>query len=237
MRWRSPPAPSWSIWNSCSSFRSGIWRRASSAWTRSCGTRSATSSAAGCSTAQGASSSPDYGSDETGAYTTPRDIATYAITKEVAAGRGSPHGGVYLVVRSMCRARRCATAFGPVIERLADNGIDLDHSAGRGVADRALSYGRDRGGRTHGEPRARPLRRRRGGGRRQRRQPAVGQRDPRGAGVRRARRPLRRGLAARRRAPAGRAAAGRGGRADPRARRGPQRRCRRRGRCSTSCAT
>src|SRR5580658_11019360 len=37
-----------------------------------------------------------YGSDETGGYTTPRDIATYAIVKEVAAGRGSPHGGAYL---------------------------------------------------------------------------------------------------------------------------------------------
>jgi len=34
----------------------------------------------------------DYGSDETAGYTTPRDLATYAIEKEVAAGRGSPHG-------------------------------------------------------------------------------------------------------------------------------------------------
>ena len=38
----------------------------------------------------------DYGSDESAGYTTPRDIATYAIIKEVEAGRGSPHGGVYL---------------------------------------------------------------------------------------------------------------------------------------------
>src|SRR5207237_2015417 len=38
----------------------------------------------------------NYGSDETSGYTTPRDIATSAIQKEVAAGRGSPHGGVYL---------------------------------------------------------------------------------------------------------------------------------------------
>ncbi len=66
----------------------------------------------------------DYGSDETSGYTTPRDIATYAIHKEVAAGRGSPHGGVYL---SFAHVKRAAleAAFGPVIERLARNGIDL----------------------------------------------------------------------------------------------------------------
>jgi succinate dehydrogenase/fumarate reductase flavoprotein subunit len=65
-----------------------------------------------------------YGSDETDAYTTPRDIATYAITKEVAAGRGSPHGGVYLSFEHIPEAELRA-AFGPVIERLAKNGIDL----------------------------------------------------------------------------------------------------------------
>ena len=67
---------------------------------------------------------PDYGSDETSGYTTPRDLATYAITKEVAAGRGSPHGGVYLSFKHVPRAELEA-AFGPVIERLARNGIDL----------------------------------------------------------------------------------------------------------------
>jgi succinate dehydrogenase/fumarate reductase flavoprotein subunit len=66
----------------------------------------------------------DYGSDETGGYTTPRDVATYAITTEVAAGRGSPHGGVYLSFAHVPRAALEA-AFGPVIERLARNGIDL----------------------------------------------------------------------------------------------------------------
>jgi succinate dehydrogenase/fumarate reductase flavoprotein subunit len=65
-----------------------------------------------------------YGSDETDAYTTPRDIATYAITKEVAAGRGSPHGGVYLSFEHIPRGELRA-AFGPVIERLANNAIDL----------------------------------------------------------------------------------------------------------------
>jgi succinate dehydrogenase / fumarate reductase flavoprotein subunit/fumarate reductase (CoM/CoB) subunit A len=66
----------------------------------------------------------DYGSDETSGYTTPRDLATYAITKEVSAGRGSPHGGVYLSFTHVPRAALEA-AFGPVIERLAKNGIDL----------------------------------------------------------------------------------------------------------------
>jgi succinate dehydrogenase/fumarate reductase flavoprotein subunit len=65
-----------------------------------------------------------YGSDETDAYTTPRDIASYAITKEVAAGRGSPHGGVYLSFEHVPELTLRA-AFGPVIERLAKNGIDL----------------------------------------------------------------------------------------------------------------
>ena len=66
----------------------------------------------------------DYGSDETAGYTTPRDVATYAIEKEVAAGRGSPHGGVYLSFAHLPRSELEA-AFGPVIERLAKNGIDL----------------------------------------------------------------------------------------------------------------
>jgi succinate dehydrogenase/fumarate reductase flavoprotein subunit len=65
-----------------------------------------------------------YGSDETDAYTTPRDIATYAIVSEVAAGRGSPHGGVYLSFEHV-PAAELKTAFGPVIDRLAKNGIDL----------------------------------------------------------------------------------------------------------------
>jgi len=65
-----------------------------------------------------------YGSDETDAYTTPRDIASYAITQEVAAGRGSPHGGVYLSFEHV-PAAALREAFGPVIERLARNGIDL----------------------------------------------------------------------------------------------------------------
>src|SRR5205807_5685140 len=70
----------------------------------------------------------EYGSDETAGYTTPRDLATYAIHKEVAAGRGSPHGGVYLSFTHVPRGALEA-AFGPVIARLAKNGIDLGATA------------------------------------------------------------------------------------------------------------
>ena len=65
-----------------------------------------------------------YGSDETDAYTTPRDVASHAISQEVAAGRGSPRGGVYLSFEHV-PAGALHEAFGPVIERLAKNGIDL----------------------------------------------------------------------------------------------------------------
>src|SRR4029077_6948561 len=37
-----------------------------------------------------------YGVSEEGRYVTTRDVATYAIVKEVEAGRVSPHGGAYL---------------------------------------------------------------------------------------------------------------------------------------------
>ncbi len=65
-----------------------------------------------------------YGSDEDGKYRLTRDLATYAITKEVEAGRGSPHGGAYLSF-AHCSAAALRDAFGPVIDRLAANGIDL----------------------------------------------------------------------------------------------------------------
>jgi succinate dehydrogenase/fumarate reductase flavoprotein subunit len=65
-----------------------------------------------------------YGSDESAGYTTPRDLLTRAIASEVAAGRGSPHGGVYLSFAHLPR-ERIAAAFGPIVARLAQNGIDL----------------------------------------------------------------------------------------------------------------
>jgi succinate dehydrogenase / fumarate reductase flavoprotein subunit len=69
-----------------------------------------------------------YGSDEDGKYVLPRDLATYAIIKEVEAGRGSPHGGAYLSFEH-CSAAALRAAFGPVIDRLAANNIDLTRMA------------------------------------------------------------------------------------------------------------
>jgi succinate dehydrogenase/fumarate reductase flavoprotein subunit len=65
-----------------------------------------------------------YGSDESGKYVLTRDLATYAIIKEVEAGRGSPHGGAYLSFEH-CPPAALRDAFGPVIDRLAANQIDL----------------------------------------------------------------------------------------------------------------
>ena len=65
-----------------------------------------------------------YGSDEDGKYILTRDLASYAILKEVEAGRGSPHGGAYLSFQH-CSEAELRGAFGPVIDRLAANNIDL----------------------------------------------------------------------------------------------------------------
>jgi succinate dehydrogenase / fumarate reductase flavoprotein subunit len=65
-----------------------------------------------------------YGSSDSGRYVVTRDLATYAITKEVEAGRGSPNGGAWLSFRQVPSAR-LREAFGPVIDRLAAGGIDL----------------------------------------------------------------------------------------------------------------
>src|SRR5215470_13052232 len=64
-----------------------------------------------------------YGVAEDGAYVLTRDLATYAIIKEVEAGRGSPHGGAYLSFEH-CQPAELRAAFGPVIDRLAMNAID-----------------------------------------------------------------------------------------------------------------
>jgi len=65
-----------------------------------------------------------YGAREDGAYVLTRDLATYAICKEVEAGRGSPHGGAYLSFEH-CSQAALRAAFGPVIDALAANAIDL----------------------------------------------------------------------------------------------------------------
>ncbi|MBC7576252.1 MAG: FAD-binding protein [Tardiphaga sp.] len=59
-----------------------------------------------------------------GTYVLTRDLATYAITKEVGAGRGSPAGGAWLSFQHVPEAVIRA-AFGPVVDRLLANGIDL----------------------------------------------------------------------------------------------------------------
>jgi succinate dehydrogenase/fumarate reductase flavoprotein subunit len=70
----------------------------------------------------------NYGTAEDGKYVVTRDTATYAIYKEVEAGRGSPHGGAWLSFEHIPEADLRA-AFGPVIDRLAENGIDLTKMA------------------------------------------------------------------------------------------------------------
>jgi len=69
-----------------------------------------------------------YGIAEDGKYVVTRDVGSYAILKEVEAGRGSPHGGAYLSFQH-CSEAALREAFGPVIDRLAANGIDLTKTA------------------------------------------------------------------------------------------------------------
>jgi succinate dehydrogenase / fumarate reductase flavoprotein subunit len=69
-----------------------------------------------------------YGAEDDGRYVVTRDVATYAIEKEVAAGRGTPHGGAYLSFEH-CTEQALRAAGGPVIDRLAANGIDLTRQA------------------------------------------------------------------------------------------------------------
>lgn len=59
-----------------------------------------------------------------GNYVLTRDLATYAITREVAAGRGSPAGGAYLSFQHV-DPELVRKTFGPIVEKLEANGIDL----------------------------------------------------------------------------------------------------------------
>jgi succinate dehydrogenase/fumarate reductase flavoprotein subunit len=65
-----------------------------------------------------------YGVVDRGTYSSPRDITSYAIVKENEAGRGSPHGGAYLSFMHVPEDK-LREAFGPAIDLLAKNGIDL----------------------------------------------------------------------------------------------------------------
>lgn len=66
----------------------------------------------------------NYGVAENGKYVITRDAGSYAILKEVEAGRGTPHGGAYLSFQHVPE-KALREAFGPVIDKLAENGIDL----------------------------------------------------------------------------------------------------------------
>ena len=70
----------------------------------------------------------NYGASDGGTYTARRDVASFAITREVEAGRGSPHGGVWLSFEHI-PDDVMKDKFGPMIGRLAKNGIDLSKSA------------------------------------------------------------------------------------------------------------
>lgn len=65
-----------------------------------------------------------YGLQDSGVYTAPRDVTAYAIVKENEAGRGSPAGGAFLSFMHVPEDELRA-AFGPTIDLLARNGIDL----------------------------------------------------------------------------------------------------------------
>ena len=65
-----------------------------------------------------------YGEGGSEGYNTARDLLTHAIYREVAAGRGSPHGGVYLSFQHIS-PRELEKALGPVLNIFARNNIDL----------------------------------------------------------------------------------------------------------------
>ena len=69
----------------------------------------------------------NYGLSDSGSYTAPRDAASFAILREVHAGRGTPSGGAYLSFEHIPE-EDLRTAFGPVIDRLQKNGIDLSRA-------------------------------------------------------------------------------------------------------------
>ena len=65
-----------------------------------------------------------YGGEDAEKYTTTRDIISYGITKEHEAGLTTENGGVHLSFQHIPEDKLRA-AFGPVIDKLAANGIDL----------------------------------------------------------------------------------------------------------------
>ena len=68
----------------------------------------------------------DYDTAERAAIVRHATSRSYAILKEIDAGRGSPSGGVYLSFRHIPETK-LRESFGPIIDRLHANGIDLTH--------------------------------------------------------------------------------------------------------------
>ncbi len=66
----------------------------------------------------------NYGGTDGNKYTVSRDLASYAIIKEIEAGRGSPSGGVWLSFKHVSK-KELKKAFGPIIDKLLENNIDL----------------------------------------------------------------------------------------------------------------
>src|SRR5690606_36660085 len=65
-----------------------------------------------------------YAGEVAGKYTATRDMTSYAIFKEVEAGRGTPHGGAYLDF-TMVPEEKLREGFGPVIDLIKSQGLDL----------------------------------------------------------------------------------------------------------------
>jgi len=66
----------------------------------------------------------NYGEAGGESYNTTRDTLTHAMCKEVEAGRGTPHGGVYLSFQHIDPAA-LETALGPFLDIFRRNNIDL----------------------------------------------------------------------------------------------------------------
>jgi succinate dehydrogenase / fumarate reductase flavoprotein subunit len=127
---------------------------------------------------------PDERSD--GTYKLTRDLATYAITKEVEAGRGTPSRGAYLSFRHVPEAE--LPRLWPCDRPPRRQRHRSDQTGCRGRADCALPHGRRAGVGNIGDQRRRSLCLRRGHRRRERRQPPFRQRDHRSLCLRRPRR-------------------------------------------------
>ena len=137
-----------------------------------------------------------------------RDHVARCINREVKAGRGSPHGGVFLdiawIKKKLPNAaehiKRKLPSMYHQFKQLAD--LDITDDADGSRADDALHDGRDSGRRRHADvDAARPVRGGRSGGRPARRQPARRQLALGPARLRQARRRIRGGVRESRTAP------------------------------------